>query len=47
MALPDGKKNFDDMYNRHNTIIATDRRTDGRREISYQYRASVIDALQK
>ena len=30
MALPDGKKNFDDMYNRHNTIIATDRRTDGR-----------------
>jgi len=28
VGLPDGKKNFEDMYNRSHTILAYDGRTD-------------------
>ena len=28
VGLPDGKKNFEDMYNRLDSILACDRRTD-------------------
>jgi len=30
VSLPDGEKNFEDMYNRLHSIPACDRRTDGR-----------------
>jgi len=30
VGLPDGEKNFEDMYNRLDTIPACDRQTDGR-----------------
>ena len=44
IGLPYGEKNYDDMLSRFHTIPAchgrTDRRTDGRTELLYQYRAS-------
>ena len=36
VGLPDGEKNFEDMYNRLDTIPACDGQTDGRTEgLSY------------
>jgi len=33
VGLPDGKKNFEDIYNRVDSILACDRQTDGQTDI--------------
>jgi len=33
VGLPDAEKNFEDMYNRLDRILACDRQTDGQRDI--------------
>ena len=43
IGLPYGEKNYDDMLSRFHLIPdrQTDKRTDGRTDLLYQYRASV------
>ena len=40
VGLPDGRKNFEDMYNRLDSIPACDRRTDGRTDGQTDIRTS-------
>jgi len=49
IGLPNGKKNYDDMLSRFHLIPErygqTDRQADGRTDLLYQYRASVLSML--